>query len=177
MCIFYSLSHFYLCVKEFGIVKIKDYAGYNRVQIWDGDRWTLGDITYSGKKQKCIVHFSNGQSIVCSPIHKFLVKSSKGNERFVECQNLRGSIDSTNPHRVVINRHYEPSDYEYSSEWALKYATWNHMSNNAFVDNIDNSFNAGVVLGRLASDGSIIKRDVGASYILHYIAEHVCLYC
>lgn len=158
--------------KEFGIVKIKDYAGYNRVQIWDGDRWTLGDITYSGKKQKCIVHFSNGQSIVCSPIHKFLVKSSKGNERFVECQNLRGSIDSTNPHRVVINRHYEPSDYEYSSEWALKYATWNHMSNNAFVDNIDNSFNAGVVLGRLASDGSIIKRDVGASYILHYIAEH-----
>lgn len=158
--------------KEFGIVKIKDYAGYNRVQIWDGDRWTLGDITYSGKKQKCIVHFSNGQSIVCSPIHKFLVKSSKGNERFVECQNLRGSIDNTNPHRVVINRHYEPSDYEYSSEWALKYATWNHMSNNAFVDNIDNSFNAGVVLGRLASDGSIIKRDVGASYILHYIAEH-----
>lgn len=158
--------------KEFGIVKIKDYVGYNRLNIWDGDKWSLGDITYSGKKQKCIVHFSNGQSIICSPIHKFLVKSAKGNERFVECKDLKGSVESTNPHRVVINRHYEPSDYEYSSKWALKYATWNHMSNNAFVDNIDNSFNAGVVLGRLASDGSIIKRDVGASYILHYIAEH-----
>lgn len=96
--------------KEFGIVKIKDYAGYNRVQIWDGDRWTLGDITYSGKKQKCIVHFSNGQSIVCSPIHKFLVDdrcnisidgctkkdlpelvcdSDNLRGRFIECQHLK----------------------------------------------------------------------------------------
>ena len=96
--------------KEFGIVKIKDYAGYNRVQIWDGDRWTLGDITYSGKKQKCIVHFSNGQSIICSPIHKFLVDdrcnisidgctkkdlpelvcdSDNLRGRFIECQHLK----------------------------------------------------------------------------------------
>ena len=96
--------------KEFGIVKIKDYAGYNRIQIWDGDRWTLGDITYSGKKQKCIVHFNNGQSIICSPIHKFLVDdrcnistdecikkdlpelvcdSDNLRGRFIECQHLK----------------------------------------------------------------------------------------
>ena len=158
--------------KEFGIVRIKDYAGYNRVHVWDGEKWVLGDITYSGKKQKCIVTFSNGQRFICSPIHKFLVKSSKGNERFVECQDLIGKNTGKNPHRVVINKEYAHSDHEYSSSWAYKYLSTSHNANNALIENIGDSFRAGVMLGRLASDGSIIKRDNGASYILHYIAEH-----
>lgn len=58
--------------KEYGIVKIKDVVNQSLL-VWDGDKWSHGDILYSGKKQKCIVHFSNGQSIICSPIHKFLV--------------------------------------------------------------------------------------------------------
>ena len=58
--------------KEFGIVKLKDVAD-STLHVWDGDKWSRGDILYSGKKRKCIVKFSNGQSIVCSPIHKFLV--------------------------------------------------------------------------------------------------------
>lgn len=91
--------------KDFGIVKIKDIVG-KHLLVWAGDKWTNGDITYSGLKQKCIVNFSTGQSMICSPIHKFLVKSAKGNERFVECQSLRGSVESNNPHLVVRDRHY-----------------------------------------------------------------------
>lgn len=157
--------------KDFGIVKIKDIVG-NRLLVWDGDKWTRGDITYSGKKQKCIVKFSTGQEFICSPIHKFLVKSAKGNERFVECKDLRGSSVSTNPHRVVINRRYEPSDWKYSSEWAYKYRSRSNNANNVFIEDIGDSFKAGVVLGRLASDGSILQRDVGGSCILQYVAEH-----
>ena len=157
--------------KEFGIVKIKDVEGMH-LQVWDGDKWSNGDILYSGKKRKCIVTFNNGQKFICSPTHKFLVKSAKGNERFVECQDLATKDNAKNPHRIVINREYCASDNIYSSEWAYKYDSAANNSNNAYLDNIYSSFDAGVVLGRLASDGTIGLRKEGASYVLNYVAEH-----
>lgn len=157
--------------KEYGIVKIEDIVD-KHLQVWDGEKWSAGDILYSGKKRKCIVTFSTGQQFICSPIHKFLVKSARGNERFVECQDLRGSNISPNPHRVVINRSYTPSDWKYSSKWAHKYRSVVSNGNNIFVENIGDSFKAGVVLGRLASDGSIFNREVGGSHIRQIIAEH-----
>ena len=157
--------------KEFGIMKIKDLVGYSG-EVWNGEKWTHGDVLYSGKKRKCIITFSNGQKFICSPTHKFLVKSSKGNERFIECQNLRGSEKSTNPHRVVVSKEFCNSDFKYSSEWAYKYKTNNHKSNNAMLEDIGDSFGIGVVLGRLASDGSILDREVGGSNVIQYIAEH-----
>ena len=35
-------------------MKIKDLVGYSG-EVWDGEKWSHGDILYSGKKQKCIV--------------------------------------------------------------------------------------------------------------------------
>lgn len=58
--------------KEFGIQKIENLAGYSG-EVWNGTAWTHGDILYSGKKQKCIITFSNGQKFICSPIHRFEV--------------------------------------------------------------------------------------------------------
>lgn len=55
-----------------GVVKIKDLVGLN-TEVWNGTAWTRGDILYSGKKQKCIVRFTNGQEFVCSPIHRFQI--------------------------------------------------------------------------------------------------------
>lgn len=156
--------------KEFGIVKIKDVVN-KHLMVWDGDKWSNGDILYSGKKKKCTIKFSNGQSIVCSPIHKFLVVSHRGKKRFVECKDLLSKENSKNAHRVVINKKYAQSDYKYSSENAYKYTSTSNNSNNVFLEDIKNSFDIGVVLGRLASDGSVLPRDVGASSILHYIAE------
>lgn len=57
-------------LKELGIVKIKDVVGYSG-EVWNGYCWTRGDVLYSGKKQKCVVTFANGQTFVCSPIHRF----------------------------------------------------------------------------------------------------------
>jgi hypothetical protein len=157
--------------KEFGIMKIEDLVN-RHVMAWDGEEWTNGDIVYSGKKQKCIVHFSNGQKFVCSPTHKFLVKSTKGNERFIECKDLKDKCRYKNPHRVIINKIYKESDYKYSSDWARKYRSTSTNANNDFLDKIGDSFGIGVVLGRLASDGSILNRDIGGSSIRQIVAEH-----
>lgn len=157
--------------KELGIVKIKD-AVNTHLHVWDGKEWADGDVLYSGKKQKCIITFSNGQKFICSPIHKFLVRSAKGNDRFVECKDLATKQNSKNPHRIVVNPEYVKSDYTYSSEWAYKYDVNNNNAHNTHLDHIYDSFDAGVLLGRLASDGTISKREQGASFILNYIAEH-----
>lgn len=157
--------------KEFGIVNIEDVVD-RHLLVWNGTNWTNGDILYSGKKRKCIVTFGNGQQFVCSPTHKFLVKSTKGNERFVECQELRGSDISTNPHRIVINKEYEPSDYIYNNENQIEELGMSHNAKNVFLSDIGDSFKIGVVLGRLASDGSIFNREVGGKFIRQIIAEH-----
>lgn len=156
--------------KEFGIVKIKDVVN-NHLNVWDGDKWSEGDILYSGKKRKCIVRFTNGQEFICSPTHKFLVRSAKGKDRFVECKDLITKDSGRNPHRVVVNSHYKESDYTYNSEWAYKYKTHDSNINDVFIENIGDSFKAGMVLGRLASDGCIINREVDSD-ILQYVTEH-----
>lgn len=159
--------------KEFGFSRIKDCLGIG-LHVWDGEKWSRGDVLYSGKKQKCIVTFGNGQKIVCSPIHKFLVRSAKGNDRFVECKDLKSSEFSTSPHRVVINKKYEASDSKYSSDWARDIFTRSgNGANNVFLDDIKDSFDLGVFLGRTASDGSVLVRDGNkSSSVLNIIAEH-----
>lgn len=164
--------------KDFGIVKIKDVAN-TKQQVWNGTKWTNGDILYSGKKQKCIVTFNTGQKFICSPDHKFLVRSHRGNERFVRCEDLlqretlNGDLISTSPHRVVTNRQYESSDWKYNSMWAYNYKGTAPNSNNVYLEDIGDSFKIGVMLGRLASDGSIQYRgSAGGNTIRQLIAEH-----
>lgn len=78
--------------KDFGIVKIKDAVGYSG-DIWNGTEWTRGDVLYSGKKQKCIITFRNGQKFICSPIHKFLVgDDAKDINCYVECKDLTNEM-------------------------------------------------------------------------------------
>ncbi len=157
--------------EEYGIVKIKNVVG-ETLNVWDGETWSAGDIMYSGKKRKCIVHFSGGLDIICSPEHKFLVKSAKGNVRFVDCKDLHASDTYKNAHRVVVNQKYAPSVHVYSSEFAYKYVSDTANANNVFLEDIKNSFDIGVVLGRLASDGSYSVRTDGGSYIQQFVAEH-----
>lgn len=157
--------------EELGIMKLKDLAD-SRLHVWDGDKWSLGDVCYSGKKRKCIVHFAGGQSIVCSPIHKFLVKTSKGNEQWVECQKLRGADKFNNPSHVLFNHNYEASEYCYTSEDMYASCGSTANANNVLLEDIGDRFDIGVFLGRLASDGSYSVREDGGSYISQIVAEH-----
>jgi len=158
--------------KELGIVRIKDVVNKHML-IWTGNIWSYGDILYSGKKRKCVVTFNTGQKFICSPSHKFLVRSHRGDERFIECRNLLTKEHSTNPHRVVVNNAYEPSDFIYSSARARDdHFSYANNSNNVFVDSMLDSFEAGRVLGRLASDGSIVNCEDGGCCVTQFIAEH-----
>lgn len=153
-----------------GTVKIKDLAGY-KAEVWNGTNWTNGDVLYSGKKKKCIVKFRGGYEMICSPQHKFLVRSNKGNDRFVECKDLiplhDGDRVRKNAHRVVVCQDFIKSDHKYVSERI--YDSNSSNANNVYLDDIGNSFKMGVVLGRLSSDGSL---DSERGYIKQFVAEH-----
>lgn len=93
--------------KELGIVRIKD-AVDNHLHVWDGEKWSEGDILYSGEKRKCIVTFSNGQKFICSPTHKFLVKKNPYKiENYVECRDLvKGTkVKINTASKLVINNY------------------------------------------------------------------------
>lgn len=83
--------------RDFGIVPISEAVGYMG-DVWNGTKWTHGDVLYSGKKQKCIIEFENGQEFICSPIHKFLVgEDPKSLASYVECKDLKqGTCIKTN---------------------------------------------------------------------------------
>lgn len=91
-----------LLTKQYGLIEIQDVVG-EHLEVWDGEAWTRGDITYSGKKRKCVVRFEGGHEIVCSPNHKFLLSDGK----FVKCEDLvlGGSL-------VIVNSCYEKVDYD-----------------------------------------------------------------
>lgn len=153
-----------------GTVKIKDLAGY-KAEVWNGTTWTNGDVLYSGKKRKCIVKFRGGYEMICSPQHKFLVRSHRGSDRFVECKDLIPLYDGDrvrkNAHRVVVCQDFIESDHKYVSERIYNSNPSN--SNNVYLDDIKDSFTRGVVLGRLSSDGSL---DMNKGMAKQIIAEH-----
>ena len=97
-------------IKNLGIVKIKDVAGLSLL-VWNGTDWTKGDITYSGKKRKCIITFTNGQTFICSPIHKFLVGNDPHNSMaYVNCSDLtEGTL-------IAINKGSELKIKDFNSE-------------------------------------------------------------
>lgn len=84
--------------RKYGIVQIQNVVNQH-LEVWDGDKWVNGDVLYSGKKQKCIITFDNGQRFVCSPIHKFSVleydndiSEVSNGKKFVECKDLKPGV-------------------------------------------------------------------------------------
>lgn len=78
--------------EDYGVCEIKNLVGYSG-RVWNGTDWTKCDVLYSGKKQKCIVHLA-ATTIICSPIHKFLIagKDPKNINSYVECKDLTSDM-------------------------------------------------------------------------------------
>lgn len=100
--------------KEYGIVQVQD-AVNQHLHVWNGEKWTNGDILYSGKKQKCIITFTNGQKFICSPIHKFSVLNYDKNisevsdtKKFVECKHLEKgvAVECNTTSKLSVGRPY-----------------------------------------------------------------------
>ena len=153
-----------ILTKEFGIKNISDLVNKN-IHVWDGDDWTSAKAVYSGRKQKCIVTFTNGQEIICSPNHLFKTRGTRNDYYFKKCSDLK------NGYRICISNTFEDSLSKYSSfrDASKKYA---HNAHVWFCDDIKDSFIRGQILGRLASDGSYSLRQFGASGAAWFVAEH-----
>lgn len=65
--------------KKQGYICLHDVVG-KTIELWDGDRFVRGTVVFAGKKQEVVIKFKNGQSIVCSPDHKFLTIDVHGIE-------------------------------------------------------------------------------------------------
>ena len=156
--------------KEFGIVKIKDVAG-KRLHVWDGTSWALGDITYSGKKQKCIVTFSTGQEFVCSPIHKFLISSANGDKNFIECCDLKyGDAVVYNKRSSLTVKGYKWHDSKDLNLTVKSAAITDEYIDMYDVCNTDNGYYVadGVITHNTAAD--IFKISVARNFM--YIREN-----
>lgn len=159
----------HILTKEFGIVELGDVLGLN-VTVWDGKEWTNADVLDAGKKRKTIIKFKGGQTMICSPNHKFLVATKRGGTMWVEAQDLHTTDEYRNPHRIVVNQQYAVADGRYESE--RKYDCSTSNANNVYLDDIGDSYAMGVVLGRLASDGHQTLHHTGSNAIVQIVAEH-----
>lgn len=78
--------------KEYGIVPIKSVV-HQRVTVWDGKAWSKSLVLPSGVKQKCIITFTNGQRMICSPNHRFALYEETTNDwsklKFVAFKDLK----------------------------------------------------------------------------------------
>lgn len=158
-----------ILTKEFGIVKLGDILNTN-VTVWDGDKWSNGDVLPAGNKRKTVIKFKGGQTMICSPNHKFLVATKRGGTMWVEAQDLHTASTHRNPHRIVVNKCHAMSDYVYKSD--RKYDCYTSNANNIYLEDIDDSYKIGIVLGRLASDGHQTLNHSGSNAIIQIVAEH-----
>ena len=144
---------------EYGLVRIKDVEG-KRLHVWDGKKWSRGDVLYSGKKKKCKVVFSNGQSIVCSPIHKFLV-----GKHFIECKDLKSREFSTTPHKVKMNIEYGKSNYTIAKPGVDRFSAGDYLSTWS-IDRLpaglftDTEMTRGYLKGLFTRKGLISKENI-----------------
>lgn len=155
-----------LLTKEYGISNIESLSNKS-ITVWDGRDWSGAVVLPSGYKKKCVVTFSNGQQITCSPDHKFgRVSISSKEEKdliFTPCANLKAGD------RIRVS---ESNFFDTGTYCSIKNDSPTYNAHNYYLDMIENPFYRGVFLGRLASDGSVFDRDNGGKSIRFIVAEH-----
>ena len=85
-----------LCVA--GETKILTKDGYQEIQslsgrdveLWNGEEWSLSKVFKTGEDQELIkINFSNGESIECTPYHKFWIQDKyTAKAKKIEAKNL-----------------------------------------------------------------------------------------
>lgn len=160
------LSENELIYTKNGIVKIGELAG-KEIEVWDGQAWSKAHVEASGKKQKCKLITSIGQEIICSPDHRFLVVNTFGTESFKKLSEIKSQD------RIIFNSSVPniSNKVSFRKSLGLTYTGPANKANYSF-DDIKDNYIRGQILGRIASDGSYIKRVQGSSCIYLLVAEH-----
>ena len=149
-----------------GIDKISNFKD-QFIKVWDGKDWTISNVVYSGKKQKCILTTGIGNKIICSPDHRFLVINTAGQESFKRLANIKKQD------RLICNENVPVLENKvlFRNTLAVNYSGPVNKHNYSF-DDIKDDYIRGQILGRIASDGSYIKKQDGSGYIYILVAEH-----
>lgn len=166
-------SNMRIIVKNKGYLPIKDFKN-KRVHLWDGQKYVGGLIKYSGKKQKVIIRFKNGQEIITSPEHKFLTVNSYGKEawknvnQFYKSRNnpekirLTNSIPEFNSQKKIKQSKSISVRLNYWKQYKIPHNYYNYS-----FEDIKNNYDLGVVLGRLASDGTYGRHTLSWIFAQH----------
>lgn len=149
---------------------IGDLVG-RQVTLWDGLQWSTGDVVTTGVKKQYQITLNNGLQLKCSPDHKVKTVSTKGNPTWKTVDELRSLSKSA---RVSIS--YSISEWDWLNniypECNYKSTDKNPQSSIQWAAEDPDLF--GEMLGRIASDGSLIRssRDGNPKCVYILVAEH-----
>lgn len=143
-----------IITKELGTIPIENVSNRSDLHVWDGKNWTRCDILPSGKKQKCIIEFEDGQKIICSPDHKF-----KNGTTWKKCSELKTAdiIEGYNNTKIIKR-------IDFTNKEIDMYDVCN-TENGYFVANDLITHNSSADMSKLAcikihNDEELIKRKI-----------------
>lgn len=142
------------------------------VTVWNGYTYVPAMVAYAGLKKQVKIKFKNGMEVITSPEHKFLREDTQKGVHWSRAKDLLG-YETNNPDQIKITEpivSINPDQY-FESQIYFDTVVTSHIHNakNYNANDIFNKlppFEAGVLLGRLATDGNL-SRDV-----VWIVAEH-----
>lgn len=147
----------YLVEKSRGHQQIKDLVG--GVTLWDGSKWSKASVVPTGKKEEVKLTFKNGQTIFCSEDHRFLFVNTLGSEIWKQLKELK-------PGKRIRRSKEVPSlgtglvlpPPEIKTHWKAPNGPAN--THRYSFEDIKDSYQRGLLLGRIASDGNFSGHNV-----------------
>jgi len=150
-----------------GMTCMERQAGKN-IELWDGNKYVPVEVVDSGLKDKVIVDFYDGNKIICSPDHCFLTVNEAGHKLWKTPKEFKAVERLLTGNGVEVGFKFEkrwPINPRKTHWKAIKgVANDKQLSFSLIKDDVT----LGMLLGRLASDGTISpEKAVG-----WLVAEH-----
>lgn len=137
----------YVLIKDKGFIKIKEVSGKN-VIIWDGEKYVSAKCVSSGKKKKISVFFQNGQEFISSPDHRYLCR-----DEICSYPKFKKPFEFNKREGVVLSS--EVPDFDNYVPFNNIFIKSVHNKKFETLDSLENKYELGIILGRLASDGGL----------------------
>lgn len=151
-------------ITKSGVVPVSSLSG--KVEVWDGEKFTSGTVVKTGMRPHYRVIFYDGNYVDCSPDHPFCkITTTSRNKVWKKAGELK-------PNDMILRSSesfFEEKLVEFESP-SLENSSHNRK-NITFNSFLNRPYELGVLLGRMASDGSYSPGGKGNG-IKWIVAEH-----